>query len=109
MIDPSVRPVKVERPEDATGLVDTGKLVQLLDQDDAAAVMLAMEQLSELKLERMTESDVIEQLIRCGLQGAHQLDFKIDLPRFVARPVHVGDILARHALPLGRSVEETSN
>jgi hypothetical protein len=34
MIDPSVRPVKIDRPEDATGLVDTGKLVELLDQQE---------------------------------------------------------------------------
>ena len=27
MIDPTVRPTKVDRPSDATGLVDTGKLV----------------------------------------------------------------------------------
>ena len=43
MIDASIRPVKIDRPEDATGLVDTGKLVELLDQDDAAAVMRAIE------------------------------------------------------------------
>jgi hypothetical protein len=73
MIDPSVRPVKIDRPEDATGLVDTGKLVELLDQEDAAAVMRAIEQVSELKLERMTEADIVEQLIRCGLQESTHL------------------------------------
>ena len=47
MIDPTVRPTKVDRPSDATGLVDTGKLVQLLPNPaDAAAVMLAAQNLS---------------------------------------------------------------
>ena len=32
-IDPAVRPTKVDRPSDATGLVDTGKLVSLLEPD----------------------------------------------------------------------------
>ena len=73
MIDPSVRPVKIDRPEDATGLVDPGKLVELLDQQDAAAVMRAIEEVSELKLERMTEADIVEQLIRCGLQESTHL------------------------------------
>ncbi|MDJ0866605.1 MAG: general secretion pathway protein GspF [Myxococcota bacterium] len=66
MIDPQVRPVKIDRPSDATGLVDTGKLVQLLNQEDAAAVMAATEQITELKLDHMTEEDVVEQLIRCS-------------------------------------------
>lgn len=66
MIDPAVRPVKVDRPSDAVGLVDTGKLVQLLNQQDAGAVMLAMEKLSERKLDVITEADVLEELIRCN-------------------------------------------
>ncbi len=66
MVDLSVRPTKVDRPSDATGLVDTGKLIELLDPDDAASVMLAIERISELKLQKMTESQVIEDLVQCG-------------------------------------------
>jgi len=66
MQDPTVRPVKIDRASDATGLVDTGKLVQLLDQDDAASVMRAMERITELKLARMSEDDIVKDLIRCG-------------------------------------------
>ncbi len=73
MIDPSVRPVKIERPSDATGLVDTGKLVQLLDQDGAASVMYATERLTQLKLDRMTEADAVEQLIRCSVEESTDL------------------------------------
>jgi hypothetical protein len=66
MIDASLRPTKVDRPSDATGLVDTGKLVSLLDQADAASVMRAVEQLAEEKLVRMNESQAVEDLMRCG-------------------------------------------
>jgi hypothetical protein len=59
MIDPKVRPTKIDRPTDATGLVDTGKLVDLLDQDDAAAVMRAVEEVSDLKLAHMNESPAV--------------------------------------------------
>jgi hypothetical protein len=66
MIDPAKRPVKIDRPEDATGLVDTGKLVDLLSPEHAGAVMQAMETLSERKLEKITESALLEELIRCS-------------------------------------------
>ena len=65
-IDPAARPVKVERPQDATGLVDTGKLVELLGQGGAASVMDAVEQISEQKLQKMAEDGALEDLIRCG-------------------------------------------
>jgi hypothetical protein len=66
LIDPTIRPTKVDRPRDVTGLVDTGRLVQLLDANDAGAVMRAVERISELKLAKMTEQEIIESLIRCG-------------------------------------------
>jgi hypothetical protein len=64
MFDPTVRPTKVDRPSDATGLVDTGKLVDLLDPDEAAAVMQAAQNISERKIERMNESALVEALMR---------------------------------------------
>ena len=48
MIDPQSRPVKVDRAADVTGLVDTGKLVSLLNSDDAEAVMRAIENIRSL-------------------------------------------------------------
>jgi hypothetical protein len=66
MIDPTVRPTKVSSGRDAMGLVDTGKLVQLLDQADAAAVMAKIEQLSDVKLNRIAEDASLESLIHCG-------------------------------------------
>ena len=64
MFDPTVRPTKIDRPSDATGLVDTGKLIELLDPDDAAAVMLAVQNISDRKIERMNESALVESLMR---------------------------------------------
>jgi hypothetical protein len=66
MIDASLRPTKVDRPSDATGMVDTGKLVSLLDQADAMSVMRAVEELAEQKLTRMNESQAVLDLLRCG-------------------------------------------
>jgi hypothetical protein len=70
MIDPSVRPTKVDRPSDVSGLVDTGKLVGLLDQSDAVAVMEAVQRISDMKLASVdtgiTTDDVVKELVRCG-------------------------------------------
>ncbi|MEM7281715.1 MAG: hypothetical protein AAF438_08815 [Pseudomonadota bacterium] len=71
LIDVSVRPTKVDRPSDVTGLVDTGKLVGLLDQQDAVAVMESIERLSWQKVQNrvqteVTADEVIKDLVRCG-------------------------------------------
>lgn len=66
MIDPAIRPTKIDRPSDATGLVDTGKLVNMLGQADAGAVMSAVEQISALKLGTIDEDQLIEDLVHCG-------------------------------------------
>ena len=70
LIDPSVRPTKVDRPSDVTGLVNTGKLVGLLDQSDAVAVMEAVARISHSKLGQVdtavTQDAVLKELMRCG-------------------------------------------
>lgn len=66
MIDPAIRPTRIASGGDATGLVDTGKLVELLDADDAASVMSTIEMMSGLKVDLLTESQLVEDLIRCG-------------------------------------------
>ncbi|MBT8121413.1 MAG: general secretion pathway protein GspF, partial [Gammaproteobacteria bacterium] len=50
MIDPALRPTKVDRPSDVTGMVDTGDLIGVLSQDDAVAVMESIERISKFKL-----------------------------------------------------------
>ncbi len=77
MVNVSVRPTKVDRTSDVTGLVDTGKLVGLLDQDDAVRVMESIQRLSDRKLARVdteiTRDAVIKDLVRCNYVKAADL------------------------------------
>ena len=70
MIDAGIRPTKVDRPSDVTGMVDTGKLIGVLNQDDAVAVMESIERISRMKLDnintRVTADAVIKDLVQCG-------------------------------------------
>jgi len=77
LIDPSVRPTKVDRTSDVTGLVDTGKLVGLLDQSDAVRVMESIQRLSDDKLTHVstgiTRDALIKDLVRCNYVKAADL------------------------------------
>ena len=77
LLNPSVRPTKVDRTSDVTGLVDTGKLVGLLDQDDAVRVMESIQRLSDDKLARVStgisRDAVIKDLVRCNYVKAADL------------------------------------
>ncbi|MFZ5724319.1 MAG: hypothetical protein ACOY33_11750 [Pseudomonadota bacterium] len=70
LFNASARPVKIDRPSDVTGLVDTGKLVGLLSQQDAVAVMESIVRISDRKLGNVstavTADAVIKDLVRCG-------------------------------------------
>lgn len=73
LIDLTIRPTKVDRPSDVTGLVDVGDLTGLgLSQGDAVAVMESIYQLSDQKMLRMNQgqtpstSGEIQDLVRCG-------------------------------------------
>jgi hypothetical protein len=70
MIDPGIRPTKVDRPTDVTGMVNTGKLIGVLSQDDAVAVMESIERISKMKLDnvdtRVSADAVIKDLVQCG-------------------------------------------
>ena len=70
LIDTSIRPTKVDRPGDVTGLVDVGDLVGLLNQEDAVAVMEAIARISQMKLQsvdtRISTDQVVKELVRCG-------------------------------------------
>jgi hypothetical protein len=77
LVDPSVRPTKVDRTSDVTGLVDTGRLVGLLDQDDAVRVMESIQRLSDRKLARVdtgiTRDAIIKDMVRCNYVKAADL------------------------------------
>jgi hypothetical protein len=70
MIDLSLRPTKVDRPSDVTGLVDVGDLVGLLSQEDAVSVMESIYRISDKKVANVntniSSDDVIKELVRCG-------------------------------------------
>ncbi|WP_421131735.1 hypothetical protein [Alteromonas sp. A079] len=70
MIDTGIRPTKIDRPSDVTGLVDTGDLVGLLSQQDSVAVMESIQRISDMKLNRVdtqiTTDDVVKDMVRCG-------------------------------------------
>ena len=70
LIDPAVRPTKVDRPSDVTGLVDTGDLIGLLSQEDSVTVMESIQRISDMKLNKVdtqiSSDDVLKDLVRCG-------------------------------------------
>ncbi len=54
MVDPAVRPTKVDRASDVTGLVDTGDLASMFaNPDDAILVLESMARLSHSKVEKI--------------------------------------------------------
>jgi len=80
LIDLSVRPTKVDRASDVTGLVDTGQLANLLSVDDTVIVMEAIQRISHRKLQvidpkqnwpdpkrtTVTRNEVVRELVSCG-------------------------------------------
>ncbi len=72
-INPEIRPTKVDRPSDVTGLVDTGELLSILNQQDAVRVMEAVARISNQKiggidpnLGSASANTALQQLLRCG-------------------------------------------
>jgi len=75
MIDPTVRPTKVDRPSDVTGMVDTGGLTDILSEQDVVSVMESVARVSNSKLTRVNTNPngvpgindaVIKDLVSCG-------------------------------------------
>jgi len=74
MIDLTLRPTKVDRPSDVTGLVDVGDLTAVLSQQDAVTVMESIYRISEQKMQAITTGgdpvihpeDVVKDLVKCG-------------------------------------------
>ncbi len=79
LMNPELRPTKVDRPGDVTALVDTGQLVGILGPDDATAVMESIYRLSERKVgisggqpgtvdmgQSIQADQVVQDLVSCG-------------------------------------------
>lgn len=84
MIDPALRPTKVDRPSDVTGMVDTGQLIGVLSQGDAVAVMESIERISKFKLDnvntQVTADAVIKDLVRCGYVKSADITDRFGVP-----------------------------
>jgi len=65
-IDPTKRPTKIDSARDATGLIDTGNLVSLLNQTQAGQVARAAEEISAIKLAHENEDPALETQILCN-------------------------------------------
>ncbi len=89
MINPEVRPTKVDRPSDVTGMVDVGELTAILnDPADITAVMESMARITHKKLKLGTvntgisNDEIVKDLVRCGYLKATDL-----ADRFAGVPV----------------------
>lgn len=80
-MNPELRPTKVDRPTDVTGMIDTGDLTAILNEEDVKAVMESIARLSHQKLDKVStgipitgapieRADVIKDLVRCGYFSA---------------------------------------
>ncbi len=99
MIDLAVRPTKVDRPSDVTGLVDIGDLVGLLSQEDAVSVMESVYRISDKKMNnvqtQVSSDEVIKELVRCGyVKSADLADrfgdpstFNTELDPYIVGPI----------------------
>ena len=66
MMDPELRPTKIDRPSDVTALVDTGQLVGILGPADAVAVMESIYRISSDKMANVTADAVVKDMVKCG-------------------------------------------
>lgn len=76
MIDPSLRPTQVRRPEDATGLVDAGRMAEFLGEYGAGRVVEAAEVISGHKMDQldaMGEQALATSLLRSAYADSAQL------------------------------------
>jgi len=88
LMDPGLRPTKVDRPSDVVNLVDTGDLAAILSPRDATAVMESIYRLTGNKMTNVNttltpaEDQAAKQLVECGyLKSADIAD------RFAGVPV----------------------
>ena len=96
MMDPSLRPTKVDNPSDVTGLVDVGDLVSLMSQQDTVAVMESMYRISDAKLGHVTPGTTrdaeLKEMIRCGYVKSADLADRFGNPSAID-PVQDPDIV----------------
>ncbi|GAB4012680.1 MAG: hypothetical protein Fur0010_08780 [Bdellovibrio sp.] len=75
-IDPTIKPVILNRPQDALGLINIGKLGELFTPQKAQRILKAIERMSEQKIMsfgQQTLPDQIKELVKCGYIGSQDL------------------------------------
>lgn len=71
--DLEFRPTKVDRPSDATGLVDTGPLADMLGSTNAGEVMATMKAISDEKIDLTADSPETREFVKCVYSQSEQL------------------------------------
>jgi len=70
LIDPEIRPTKVDRPSDVTGMIDVGDLTGVFNRNDVRLVMESMTRVSDRKLTmvntQLANDEAVKNLVRCG-------------------------------------------
>jgi hypothetical protein len=74
LIDPTIRPTKVDRPSDVTGMIDTGNLEKFMNQEAVIPVMESVARISSRKLASVStglpDDALVKDLVRCGYLNA---------------------------------------
>jgi len=72
-INTEIRPTKIDRPSDVTGLIDTGDLLAILNQPDATSVVEAVARISNAQIAGVqggfanaADNTALQQLLRCS-------------------------------------------
>src|SRR4030095_5030714 len=111
LIDLSVRPTKIDRASDVTGLVDTGQLASLLDVDDTVAVLEAVQRISARKMQHVdptqpwtdpkqttvTRNEVVRELVSGGYVKAADVVARFGDPSSL-NPELDGDIVGANGI-----------
>tara|TARA_R110002072_G_scaffold276051_1_gene437642 strand:- start:411155 stop:412627 length:1473 start_codon:yes stop_codon:yes gene_type:complete len=75
-MNPTLKPVQINRPEDALGLVNIGTLGNVFDENKVQRVLKAIERMSERKLMSFQEQSLpmqIKELVKCGYVNSQDL------------------------------------
>jgi hypothetical protein len=102
LINLEVRPTKVDNPNDVTGLVDVGDLVDLMSQEDIVKTMESIYRISDAKLNALgslgTSKDAqLKELLRCGYVKSADLAARFGNPADID-PIADADIVGANGV-----------
>ena len=102
LINLEVRPTKVDNPNDVTGLVDVGDLVDLMSQEDIVKTMESIYRISDAKLNAIsslgTSRDAqLKEMLRCGYVKSANLAARFGNPADID-PIADADIVGANGI-----------